>query len=130
MDVLIDTSIIIAVILNESSKNSIIEKTKGYNLIAPESLHWEVGNALSALFKKKKINLEIALEALVYYQQIQIRLLKIDLDMAINLSYNLNMYAYDAYMIAGAKLYNAPLFTLDKKLKEKAIDSNIKIWEV
>ena len=46
-----DTSTIIAVIGNEPEKPLLIAKTQGYDLIAPQSLHWEIGNAFSAMIK-------------------------------------------------------------------------------
>ena len=53
MYVTIDTSALIAVIGNEESKKEIIKVTKGYSLCAPKSVHWEIGNAFSAMFKRQ-----------------------------------------------------------------------------
>lgn len=54
MDIVIDTSVIIAVIANEPEKGDLVELTKGANLIAPLSVHWEIGNAFSAMLKRRK----------------------------------------------------------------------------
>jgi uncharacterized protein with PIN domain len=54
MDITIDTSALIAVIANEPEKQKLIEVTKGVDLIAPLSVHWEIGNAFSSWFKRKK----------------------------------------------------------------------------
>jgi len=52
LNITIDTSAIVAVITNESSKGQIITATKGASLIAPDSIHWEIGNAFSSMFKE------------------------------------------------------------------------------
>jgi len=58
----------------------LIKLSKGADLIAPPSLHWEMGNAFSAMFKRKKISLEQALKALTGYQKIFIRFSEVELD--------------------------------------------------
>ena len=57
MDLTVDASVIMAVILNEPSKPQILEATKGAELLSAASLPWEIGNALSALFRRRRINL-------------------------------------------------------------------------
>ncbi len=52
MDIVLDTSVIIAVIANEPEKRVLIRLTKGAELIAPQSVHWEIGNAFSAMLKR------------------------------------------------------------------------------
>ena len=54
MSLVVDTSVIISVLLNEKSKSKLIKITKGENLIAPSALYWEIGNAFSAMFKGKR----------------------------------------------------------------------------
>ena len=66
MEVTVDASVIMAVILNEPSKPGLLRATKGTELVSPPSLPWEVGNALSALFKRRRIDeaeAELALES-------------------------------------------------------------------
>ena len=45
----VDTPVIIAMITNESHKTRLIHATQGVDWLAPPSLHWEMGNAFSAL---------------------------------------------------------------------------------
>jgi len=73
MDVVVDASAIIAVIVNEPSKTHIIRVTQGATLIAPASIHWEIANAFSAMFKKNRLTIEEAVNALAIYKQIPIR---------------------------------------------------------
>ncbi len=55
MDVVIDTSALVAVIVGEPEKDKIVELTTGHTLIGPGSIPWEVGNAFSAMFKKGRL---------------------------------------------------------------------------
>lgn len=52
MDIVIDTSALVAVIVAEPERNKLIEITKGNTLIGPGSIPWEIGNAFTAMFKK------------------------------------------------------------------------------
>jgi len=130
MVLIIDTSVIIAVLMNERSKPKLIKITKGNELIAPLSLHWEIGNAFSAMFKRKIINIESAKKALEYYLMIPIRLVDVDLMNSIEIANKFGIYAYDAYFLECAKQFNTPLVTLDNRLMKKAKQMNIKIIEV
>ena len=67
MYVTIDTSALIAVISNEESKQDIVDLTEGYSLYAPMSVHWEIGNTFSAMFKRKSSSIERAKQALESY---------------------------------------------------------------
>ena len=44
MDVVTDTSVIIAVITNSPEKDALAEVTRESALVAPASVHWEIGN--------------------------------------------------------------------------------------
>ena len=71
MALVVDTSVILAVVLNEPTKAVLIRLTTGADLIAPLSLHWEIGNALSAMLKRKRITEAEAQQALVKIPQDQ-----------------------------------------------------------
>jgi len=60
MNITIDTSALIAVITDESKKHRLIELTIGTNLLSPHSVHWEIGNAFSAMLKRNRITLSQA----------------------------------------------------------------------
>ncbi len=126
----IDTSALIAVIGNEESKDRIIEITADYSLYAPVSVHWEIGNAFSAMFKRQKINIELAKLALKVYQEIPVKFIDVPLEQALELSYSQKIYAYDAYLIQCAQQMSTPLLTLDKELKAVAKNIGIQVLEV
>lgn len=130
MDIVVDTSVILGVILNEAHKPALIVQTKGANLIAPPTLHWEIGNAFSAMFKRRRLTLEQATAALEAYQKIVIRFSPVDLASALILADQLDIYAYDAYMILCAQKHRCPLLSLDGGLKEAAKRVQVEILEV
>ncbi|MBO6622239.1 MAG: type II toxin-antitoxin system VapC family toxin [Balneola sp.] len=130
MNIVIDTSAIIAVLINERSKKSIIRTVAGCTLIAAQSIDAEIGNAISAMFKRKRINLIQAEKVIMNYNQIAIRKEKIRILDAIKLSLELNIYAYDAYVLDTALKFKAPVLTLDKELERKAQELNIEILEI
>lgn len=130
MEITIDTSALIAVIGNEPSKQKIIELTEGASLLAPASVHWEIGNAFSAMFKRQAIDLKVAQKALAAYHSIPIKFVDVPLDRALHITKEFNIYAYDAYLIQCAEQTSSPLLTLDKGLIRTAKQMSIALLEV
>jgi len=130
MKIVADTSSIIAVILNEPIKSTLIRLTQGAHFIAPHSVHWEIGNAFSAMFKRKRINLEQAKIALQIYQKIPITFVDVQLDLALEIAKKQDIYAYDAYLLVCALQYQSPLISLDRGLIQAAKFLNINILEI
>lgn len=126
---MIDTSAILAVIGEQAEKEGLVTLTRGATLVAPRSVHWEVGNALSAMFKRKAIGIREALQLLEAYAAIPIRMVEIGLKQAVELSARLNVYAYDAYVLACAVNQGTPLLTLDSGLKERARELKLDVLE-
>ena len=126
----IDTSALLAAVLDEPEKGRLIELTQGVELLAPDSLHWEVGNALSALFKRGRLTLKNAKVAVGIYRQIPVHLVEVDLEKALEIAHESGIYAYDAYMITCALTHKAPLLTLDARLRKKALSYGISVVEV
>lgn len=128
----VDTSSLIAILLGEPIKPKVIESTRKRTLIAPHSLHWEIPNAFSAMFKRNppRLSLDQSKEALNIYKEIPIRFVEIKLERATEIAHFLNIYAYDAYMLAAAERYNAPLLTIDERCKEAARTLKIPVLEI
>ncbi|MDR2314119.1 MAG: VapC toxin family PIN domain ribonuclease, partial [Spirochaetaceae bacterium] len=63
MDVLLDASAIMAIILNEPNKDVVIKLTKGSALLSPEMISYEIGNALISLYKRHKLQETEIIEA-------------------------------------------------------------------
>jgi predicted nucleic acid-binding protein len=130
MQIIVDTSAIIAVLVNESSKPAIIQATQQTDLLAPSSIHWEIANAFSAMFKRNRLTLDEALTAIAIYQQIPMRFVEVELEESLKIADELGIYAYDAYLLRSAVKYNLPLLTLDQGLKEQAERLGVKVIEV
>jgi predicted nucleic acid-binding protein len=116
--------------LNEPTKGALLELTREADLQAPPTLPWEVGNALSALFKRRRIDLTQARQALASFSSIPIRLAEIDLDVCVELADREGMYAYDAYVLECARRYRTPLLSLDRPLCERATHLGIPVLEI
>jgi predicted nucleic acid-binding protein len=130
MEIVIDTSALLAVVAMEPERAELIRVTRGAVLVAPSSVHWEIGNALSAMFKRKAIELEEALRVLDGYAAITVRLVDPSLRQTVQLCRELNVYAYDAYVIACAINQRAPILSLDNVLKERARSLKLDVIEV
>jgi predicted nucleic acid-binding protein len=128
--VVIDTSAIIAVIIGEPERAALLEATRSNDLLAPMSVHWEVGNAFSAMFKQGRFPLDAARRALESYRQIAIRFSDVELDLALRIAHDLEIYAYDAYVIACALEHRCTLLAIDRGLVRAAAQTGVKTMEI
>ncbi len=130
MDLTVDASVVMAVILNEPSKPKLLEATGGAELISAPSLPWEIGNALSALFKRRRIDMAQAELALESFQRIPVRLPSLEIASSVVLAERHDVYAYDAYVIECARRYQTPLLSLDRRQCEVARAEGVATLEV
>jgi predicted nucleic acid-binding protein len=130
MAIVVDTSAVIAVAGNEAKKPKLVAMTRGEELVAAATLPWEVGNAISAMFKQRRITLDQGLELLAQYRLIPIRLETVDLANCVKITYSRNIYAYDAYVIECALQTGLPLLTLDGGLQVAARLAGVRVIEV
>lgn len=130
MDIVIDTSALIAVIVNEPERERIIAVTAGNTLIGPGSIPWEIGNAFSAMFKRSRLSLDGAAKGIKIFEGIPLRYVKSDLANAIRIAKETGMYAYDAYFLDCAVRHKSPLLTLDVKLMKAAKAVHVDVLEV
>lgn len=130
MLILVDANIFLSVILNEPEKTKIIKLTLNSELISANVLPFEIGNALSAMGKQKRLSKDEIFSCYSIYQQIPIRLVSTELKTALEIALKNNIYAYDAYYLEIAKRLNAPILTLDQKMIEVANRINIRTLEV
>lgn len=129
MDIVIDTSALLAVIVGEPERDRIVELTAGHNLVGPGSIVWEIGNAFSAMLKQRRLVLSEARRGLRIFDAIPLRFAKVDLDRALAIAYQTKLYAYDAYFLDCAVRRPAPLLTLDRGLARAALKIGVKLLE-
>ena len=130
MDIVIDTSALLAVIVGEPERERIVGLTSGHSLLGPGAIPWEVGNAFSAMLKHRRLTLAEAQEGLRIFHMVPLRFVKVDLANALSLAHQAGLYAYDAYFLDCASRHAAPLLTLDRGLKQAAKDIGIRLLEV
>jgi predicted nucleic acid-binding protein len=118
-NVVIDTSTILAVLLEEPEKQAVVA-TMGSVLFAPASMRWEVGNAATAGVKRHRLTPERAQQLISDFEQVTLRELAIDLRRAVNLGLELHIYAYDAYILEAARSSGYPLLALDSPIRKNA----------
>jgi len=130
VELVVDTSAIVAVLASEPERRALVTVTRGADLIAPTSVNWEVGNALVGLLKKRRGTLEDVRRALRIYHQIPLRFLEVDLETAVELAAKHHLYAYDAYVLTCARQQRCGLVALDTTLLRVARALGIPIVEV
>jgi predicted nucleic acid-binding protein len=117
--VIIDASAVLAVLLNEPHRERILEATAESEAVSPETLPFEVANALSGLAKQRggPVSTEIARAAFARFMDgMTIRLLPMTADdhrAALEIALELGLYSYDGYMLLAAQREGAALLTLD-----------------
>ena len=129
MKIIADTNTFIAVALNEPEKELIIGLTEGCELVAPEVLPFEIGNALTAMMKKMILKANEVTWSWQLIQAIPVDLRHIDIKAALSIATKFNIYAYDAYFLECAHSLRSPLLTLDRGMKRIAREIGITILE-
>lgn len=129
MDIMADTNIFLAVALNEPERDRIITLTTEASALAPEILPYEIGNALSAMVKRRQLTQSEALEAEKSVGQIPVRLVSVDIRSSLQLALEQDIYAYDAYFLQCAQELSCPLLTLDRRMKQVAKELGIRVLE-
>ena len=129
MEYVADTNTFLAVAMNEPEKAWLTEATEGCDLIAPEVLPYEIGNALSAIAKRKAVSRVQAADIWNAIVKIPVRLATIDILAAVDLAIHHGIYAYDGYFLQCALETRNPLLTLDRRMRRVARQLDIRLVE-
>ncbi len=130
MQLVVDTSVLVAVLTGEPTRDRLIARTQGAELVAPGSVPWELGNTFSALLKRRRLKLSDVQAALAAFGEIPIRYVEIELAAAVEVADRFGLYAYDAYLVACARRQRAPLLTLDARLGRAAQEAGVQVLEM
>lgn len=125
----IDTSAVLAVLLNEPDRPALIKATVGVVLLGAPSLPWEIGNALVAGVRKHRLSGSDVVSAWASYQRVPVRLVGIDTRRALSLALEAGLYAYDGYVLEAAHNQRVALLTLDLRLARAARTLGIELME-
>jgi predicted nucleic acid-binding protein len=129
MEIISDASAFLAIVLNESDREWVIGKTRGASIVAPEILPYEIGNALTAILKRGRLNTQEILQAYDIARQISVMLIPVEIAEALKIAARFNLYAYDAYYLQCCIENRLPLISLDSRMCEVAGNLNIKVVE-
>ena len=130
IEIVIDTSAILAVLLNEPERPGLISATRGAILCVPASVPWETGNALASLIRRRRLTAVEARRAVRSFERIPLRHVTINLGRAVQLAAELRVYAYDAYLIEASRVRGCGLLTLDQELMRAAQAVGVSLVEV
>lgn len=93
-------------------------------------VHWEIGNALSAMMRRRRLTPQLAVRAVESYRSIPIRFMEVDLVASLEIASEHHLHAYDAYLIECARRRAVPLLTLDRALARVASKISIEVMGV
>jgi predicted nucleic acid-binding protein len=127
MNVLIDASALMPILINEPEKEYIVSTTRNCELLAPSMLPYEIGNALTRLKRRNILNEKQIIAAYNDFQKIPLRLLDVNIESALEIACIYSIYAYDAYYLEAASRLRLPLLTLDVSMKRIAKNLNLRI---
>lgn len=129
MKIVADTNTFLAVALDEPEKPWIIDLTLGHELLAPEVLPFEIGNALTAMMKKHSLDPDELVPAWDAVRQIPVELRPVDFSDALRIASRFNIHAYDAYVLGCAMTSRCPLLTLDQRMQAVAREAGVEVLE-
>lgn len=129
MEIVSDASVFLSIALDENDRGWIIEKTAGCDIISPEVLPYEIGNALIAVSRKGRLKDREILRAFDISQKIPVRLVPVKIFDAMKIAVRFNIYAYDAYYVQCCIENKLPLISLDTRMCDVAKKLGIKVVE-
>lgn len=127
MNMVIDTSAIIASVLRSPERDMLAKAASGHALIAPDFIRWEVCNTFSIMIRQKGIDVHEARRTMKILDDIPLRYVDVDTANVLAIASRLKGVAADAFFLEAALRYNAPLLTLDRSLGRAAESLGIEV---
>lgn len=119
--IVIDTSSILAICKEDEDSLHEESAIAGFALIAPESVQWELVNALCQGVYKKRISKANAEKAYKAYQSMANNIAFVDIDKAkaMEIAISRGVMSYDAFVLQCSIEYGIPLLTSEKDTVNK-----------
>ena len=117
MEIILDASAIMAVIVKEPERDLVIQLTQGATIFSPDVAPYEIANGLTKMMKKNIIEKERMINAFSYFAQIPIKTIPVDFQKALEIAWDYKIYAYDACYLESAKRLRLPLLTFDRPMR-------------
>jgi predicted nucleic acid-binding protein len=127
MDIVSDASVFLAVVLDEESREWVVERTTDCALVSPEVLPYEIANALIAVKRKGRLSDREVLKAFDISQRIPVKLVSVKVRDALRIALKHGIYAYDAFYLQCCIETKLPLISLDKRMCDIARSLSIKV---
>jgi predicted nucleic acid-binding protein len=127
MDIVSDASAFLAVVLDEESREWVIERTSDCSVNAPEVLPYEIANALIAVKRKGRLTAREVLKAFDISQRIPVKLVSVRVRDALRIAIKHGIHAYDAFYLQCCVEAKLPLISLDNRMCEVARSLSIKV---
>jgi predicted nucleic acid-binding protein len=113
MEMILDASAIMAVIVKEPERELVIQLTKNALIVSPNMVSYEIANGLTKMVKKKLIEKERMINAYMYFKKIPVKTIESDIEKALEIAWEYKIYAYDACYLESAIRLKLPLLTFD-----------------
>ena len=127
MDIVSDASAFLAVVLDEKSREWVVERTSDCSVVSPEVLPYEIANALIAVKRKGRLTDREILRAFDVSQRIPVKLVSVRVRDALRIAVKHGIHAYDAFYLQCCIETKLPLISLDNRLCEVATSLSIKV---
>jgi predicted nucleic acid-binding protein len=86
MEIIVDASAIMAVVVKEPERDLVIQLTKDAVIISPRMVSYEIANGLTKMMKRKIIEKERMINAFRYFKKVPMRTIEIDIEKAIEIA--------------------------------------------
>jgi predicted nucleic acid-binding protein len=116
MEMILDASAIMAVIIKEPERELVIQLTKNTVIMSPNMVSYEIANGLTKMMKKKVIEKERMINAYKYFKNIPVKTIEVDIEKALEIAWEYKIYAYDACYLESANRLRVPLLTFDDNM--------------
>jgi predicted nucleic acid-binding protein len=127
MEMMVDASAIMAVIVEEPGREIVIQLTKNITIVSPNMVGYEIANGLTKMMKKKIIEKDEMINAIKYFRRIPIKTIEVDLEKVIEIAWQYKIYSYDACYLESAQRLNLPLLTFDENMGRIGKEIGLKI---
>jgi len=115
-DKVVDASAAVALLFNETTRESVVARLRGSSLHAPALLRFEVANACLKKIRAVPSEREALLEAFSLFDALSVDVHNVDLAQTIALAEQTRLTVYDASYLWLARAFDAELVTLDDRL--------------
>jgi predicted nucleic acid-binding protein len=127
MDIVADASVFLAAVLDEETRDWVVERTSDCTVVSPEVLPYEIANALITVKRRGRLTDREVLKAFDISQRIPVKLVPVTVRDALKIAVKHGIHAYDAFYLQCCRETKLPLVSLDKRMCEVARLLSIKV---